>query len=34
MKKYSAIIAILLAITAMGCTQNGSESVPLVTGAE
>ena len=26
MKKYSAIIAILLAITAIGCTQNGSES--------
>lgn len=34
MKKYSAIIAILLAIMAMGCTQNGSESVPLVTDAE
>ena len=27
MKKYSAIIAILLAIMAIGCTQNGSESV-------
>lgn len=34
MKKYSAIIAILLAITAIGCAQNGSESVPLVTDAE
>lgn len=34
MKKYSAIIAVLSAITAIGCTQNGSESVPLVTDAE
>ena len=34
MKKYYAIIAVLLAITAMGCTQNGSASVPLVTDAE
>lgn len=34
MKKYYAIIAVLLAITAMGYTQNGSESVPLVTDAQ